>query len=483
MFFDSYFFLLLFLPLAIAGYFLLGRLLPHSPANRLFLLLCSLWFYGSHGLPFLLVLFSSAVINYLLAAAMGKQGRKKGLLLIGLLFHIGLLVLFKYFDFFLGTFNSLTGLHLPLLRLIAPLGLSFFTFQQIAYLVDRFRGEAPLFPPLDYACSLCFFPYIMSGPISLHTEIIPQLRCRENRFFQWENFSKGLVAFSFGMAKKVLLADTLGQAADWGFTWVEGMNTPTAFLVMLCYTLQLYFDFSGYCDMATGLGLFFNIQLPQNFDSPYRAFSVREFWKRWHMTLTRFFTRYLYIPLGGSRKGRLRTYGNTLLVFLVSGLWHGANWTFVLWGLLHGLAQIVERIFEKPLEKLHPGFRFLGTFAFINLTWVIFRAPDLHTAFTFLGNLFRMDLGVIDINLTAHFDFAELLWLRLSFMPTLERWNLMLCLLFIGFCLFASIQLRNTHERLAAFRPRLSLMVCCVLLLFWSVLSFSGVSGFLYVMF
>ena len=201
------------------------------------------------------------------------------------------------------------------------------------------------------------------------------------------------------------------------------------------------------------------------------------------MTLTRFFTRYLYIPLGGSRKGRLRTYGNTLLVFLVSGLWHGANWTFVLWGFLHGLAQIVERIFEKPLEKLHPAFRFLGTFAFINLTWVIFRAPDLHTAFTFLGNLFRVDLGVIDINLTAHFDFAELLWLRLSFMSTLERWNLMLCLLFIGFCLFASIQLKNTHERLAAFRPRLPLMVCCVLLLFWSVLSFSGVSGFLYVMF
>ena len=487
MLFNSYAFVLLFLPLGLLGFYLLGRLCRDIRVSRAFLLLLSLVFYASHDLRFVPILLGSALVNHLLARAMprtiGGRPRPRLWLGLGLLANVGALLFFKYTNFFIATYNQLTGGHQPALQLLLPLGISFYTFQQIAFLVDAYRGQAPRYPLLDYLCFVTFFPTVMSGPIALHSEVIPQLQADDQRRFQWENFARGLLAFSLGMAKKVLLADTLGQAADYGFASIPGMNTPTALVVMLCYTLQLYFDFSGYCDMATGLGLFFNVKLPQNFNSPYRALTISDFWRRWHMTLTRFFTQYIYIPLGGNRRGMARTCCHVMVVFCISGLWHGANWTFVVWGLLHGGAQVLHRLCKKQVEKLHPALSWLLTFSFVNLTWVIFRAPTLRDAWAFLGNIFRMDLGPLDLYLTEHFDLVEFLWLRLQIMPTQARWNLMMCLLFVAFALVASIQMKNTDERLACFRPRFSTMVVCAFLLVWSLLSFSGVSSFLYVMF
>lgn len=486
MLFNSYIFLFCFLPLAVIGYYLLSRFCKDVRVCRLFLLGMNLWFYGYLDPRFLAVLLGSVVFNYLWAILLRRGGRpwvRRAALAFALVLNCGTLLFFKYTNFFIDTFNQLTGGHAPLLHLLLPLGISFFTFQQIALLVDAYRGEAPAYPFIDYLCYATFFPTIMSGPIALHSEILPQLQAASSRRFQWENFAKGLMAFSFGIFKKVLLADTLGRAADYGFASIHGMNSTTAFVVMLCYTFQLYFDFSGYCDMATGLGLFFNIQLPQNFDSPYRALTIADFWKRWHITLTRFFTRYLYIPLGGSRRGTLRTCLNVMLVFLVSGLWHGASWTFVVWGLLHGVAQVLCRLGKKTVAKLHPATSWLATFAFINVTWVIFRAPTLPAALEFLGNLFRLDLGPLDLYLTEHFDLVELLWLRLRILPTLPRWNLMLCVLFLLFALFASVQMKNTNERLRDFQPRLRTMALSALLLFWAMISLSQISSFLYVMF
>ena len=486
MLFNSYIFLFCFLPLAVIGYYLLSRFCKDVRVCRLFLLGMNLWFYAYLDPRFLAVLLGSVVFNYLWAILLRRGGRpwvRRAALAFALVLNCGTLLFFKYTNFFIDTFNQLTGGHAPLLHLLLPLGISFFTFQQIALLVDAYRGEASAYPFIDYLCYATFFPTIMSGPIALHSEILPQLQAASSRRFQWENFAKGLMAFSFGIFKKVLLADTLGRAADYGFASIHGMNSTTAFVVMLCYTFQLYFDFSGYCDMATGLGLFFNIQLPQNFDSPYRALTIADFWKRWHITLTRFFTRYLYTPLGGSRRGTLRTCLNVMLVFLVSGLWHGASWTFVVWGLLHGVAQVLCRLGKKTVAKLHPAISWLATFAFINVTWVIFRAPTLPAALEFLGNLFRLDLGPLDLYLTEHFDLVELLWLRLRILPTLPRWNLMLCVLFLLFALFASVQMKNTNERLRDFQPRLRTMALSALLLFWAMISLSQISSFLYVMF
>lgn len=484
--FNSYIFLFCFLPLAIIGYYLLSRLFKDVRACRLFLFGMNLWFYAYLDVRFLAVLLGSVLFNYSWAKLLRRLRpgwARRCALAFGLVIQCGALLFFKYTNFFIETFNQLTGGHTPLLSLLLPLGISFFTFQQIALLVDSYRGDAPEYPFVDYLCYATFFPTIMSGPIALHSEILPQLQEEASRRFQWENFSKGLMAFSFGIFKKVLIADTLGRAADYGFASIPGMNSTTAFVVMLCYTLQLYFDFSGYCDMATGLGLFFNIQLPQNFDSPYRALTVADFWKRWHITLTRFFTRYIYIPLGGSRRGTARTCVNVMVIFLISGLWHGANWTFVVWGALHGVAQVACRLFKAAIAKLHPALSWLGTFAFINVTWVIFRAPSLAAAMEFLGNLFRLDLGPLDLYLTEKFDLVELLWLRLRILPTQPRWNLMMCALFLLFALFASVQMKNTNERLRDFKPRLRTLAVSVLLLFWSMLSLSQISSFLYVMF
>lgn len=482
MLFNSYFFIFVFLPLSVAGYFILSHLRQPRHA-RYFLLAISLWFYAANDLRSVPVLLASIVLNYLIGSSILSspyRRTKTALLLCGVFGNLLALGIFKYLNFFLSNAALLVGHEYDPIRLLLPLGISFFTFQQLSYLVDARRGDAPSYSLSEYALFASFFPYVISGPIAFHSEILPQLRDKERRKPSAYNFSRGLTAFSFGLFKKVLVADTLGAAANWGWSNLDTLNTPATLVTMLAYTLQLYFDFAGYSDMASGVALLFNIELPMNFDSPYRARSIADFWKRWHMTMTRFFTRYLYIPLGGSRRGLVRTCLNTLIIFLVSGLWHGAAWTFILWGALHGAGMVAARLIAARTERRLPlALAWPLTFAFVNLGWVFFRAPSIGQGITLLSRLGggwgALPAGLTDCFLTAEWSSLQQL---LPVQP--EIFAATVCVLFLLAALAGSIFPRNMQRRLADFHPSPPLCVGASVLLFWSALSLSGVSTFLY---
>ena len=482
MFFNSYLFVLLFLPVTVAGYFLCNR--RSTLLGKFFLLLASLTFYGCFNVAYLPILCGSILANYLLAAGMRRlKGKtKKALLIAGISLNILLLLSFKYTNFFIENLNVVLQTDFVLLNLILPVGISFFTFQQLAFLTDSYRDAGLSYPLLDYALYVSFFPYIISGPIALHHQMIPQLQDTARKRFNPENFSKGLAAFSFGLAKKVLLADTFGPAADWAFANIAALNGVDAVLAMLAYTLQLYFDFSGYCDMSVGIGLMLNLEIPLNFHSPYRALSVTDFWKRWHITLTNFFTRYVYIPLGGNRKGTGRTYLNIMIIYLISGFWHGANWTFILWGVLHGVGSVVCRALHGKV-KLPNWLKWLLTFGFVNCTWVFFRASSVHDALSLFKRMLVGGFGPVSPSFSENFLLPEAEFLvNLLHLPA-GAVTLGLMVLFFAFALFASVRMKNTQERIGSAKYSGKFAAVCVALLVWSVLSFSGVTSFIYVNF
>lgn len=324
MLFNSYIFIFLFLPIALFGYYLLNYTKRYEAA-KLFLSGMSLFFYAYFRVQYLGIILCSIALNYLCHLLLLKTPRKKAVLAGGVLGNLFVLFYFKYFDFLLENINGLFHTDFTLPGILLPLGISFFTFQQIAFLADTAQGSVSRQTVMDYALFVTFFPQLIAGPIVSHEEMLPQFQDISRKHFDYEDFYMGLRLFVLGLGKKVLLADTFGIAAGWGFqnyTSLDGLNT---FLVILFYSFQIYLDFSGYCDLARGLGLMFRIKIAVNFLSPYRSANIMEFWDRWHITLTRFFTRYLYIPLGGNRKGKLRTYLNIMIVFLCSGVWHGAG--------------------------------------------------------------------------------------------------------------------------------------------------------------
>lgn len=478
--FQSYGFLFLFLPLAIWGWHLCNRR-GFGKIGQLFLLGCSLFFYGYHRLFCLPLLLLSIVGNYLLGQGLLRwQKYRRPLLWGGLLLNLGLLAYFKYVNFFIDNWNALFHTDIASLSVLLPLGISFFTFQQLAFLLDLYHGEKSDASFLEYALYVSFFPTVTSGPIAYHNEVIPQLRRVCGRGVTAEQLSAGLVSFSLGLFKKVLLAEAFGGAASWGFEAVGSINSTTALLVVLSYTFQLYFDFSGYSDMARGIGQMLGISLPQNFNAPYRALTIGGFWKGWHMTMTRFFTRYLYIPLGGNRKGQARTCLNILIIFLVSGLWHGANWTFVIWGGLHGLAMVLERLLGRRVERLHPVLSWGITFSFVNFCWVFFRAESLSGAVAMCKAVARCDFGSIAPVLTTFFQFPSLAWLGRVFSIDPTRVSLFTCLLFFGIAFIVCLQGKTETELLGTGSPKKRVAVLCAVLLFWAVISMSGVTQFLY---
>ncbi|MDF2857299.1 MAG: acetyltransferase, partial [Neobacillus sp.] len=314
--FNSYVFLLVFFPIVFAGYFLLLKLKNKSIA-KIFFVLANLYFYSFWNIKYLPIILGSIAINFTMATILNKLENprvKRVFLTIGIIFNIGLLGYYKYFDFFITNINTVFSANLSLLNLALPLAISFFTFQQIAYLVDTYREGTKEYTLLDYAFFVTFFPHLIAGPIVHHREIIDQLRDGSNYKIKTDNLSSGLYIFAIGLFKKVIIADTFAQWANLGYNNIGSLSLFDSWITTLAYTFQLYFDFSGYCDMAIGLGLLFNIKLPINFNSPYKALDIQDFWRRWHMTLGRFFTHYLYIPLGGSRKGDARTYFNTFFI-------------------------------------------------------------------------------------------------------------------------------------------------------------------------
>ncbi|MCT7469250.1 MBOAT family O-acyltransferase, partial [Aliarcobacter cryaerophilus] len=272
---------------------------------------------------------------------------------------------------------------------------SFFTFTQIAFLVDAYRREAKEYSLVNYMLFVTYFPHLLAGPILHHKEMMPQFASKYNWVKNYRNIALGLFIFSIGLFKKVVIADTFAPWATAGFDTATTLNLIEAWATSLSYTFQLYFDFSGYCDMAIGISLMFNIKLPINFNSPYKALNIQDFWRRWHMTLSRFLRDYIYIPLGGNRKGNTRTYVNLLSTFLIGGLWHGAGWTFIIWGALHGIALAIHRFWQSLGFKMNKVLAWFITFNFINITWIFFRAKDFESAMKVLSSMLSLDNVVL----------------------------------------------------------------------------------------
>jgi alginate O-acetyltransferase complex protein AlgI len=397
MLFNSYDFILVFLPAVLAFVYLLrgfGR-----RWLEVLLILASLLFYAWWDVRYLPLLIGSVIVNYL--GALFIERTRSRLALAGIIvFNLGLLGSFKY----LGFFSQVASNVLPwepwdvtLLALILPLGISFYTFHQIGYQIDRFRGQTTPHNFVDYALFVTFFPQLIAGPIVRQFEFLPQLRGLTERQGA-KNLLIGLTIFAIGLFKKVIFADTFALYAtpvfDTAAKGVDALDGQTAWLGVLAYTFQIYFDFSGYSDMAIGLARMVGINLPLNFNAPYRSTSITDFWRRWHITLGRFLRDYLYFPLGGSRVGPLHHFANLMVVMLLCGLWHGAAWTFVAWGGLHGLALAVHRLWLRQFPSEHPrGLAWRAsawalTFGFVVVTWVFFRADSLETSATMLQSMF-----------------------------------------------------------------------------------------------
>ena len=395
MVFSSYPFLLLFLPIVLIGYYLLSHV-KNDTYQRLFIILASLFFYGYQNVNYLALIISSIAVNYLIALAIQKAEKSwaKGYLTLGVLFNVALIGYFKYYDFFVENINLVAGTDFVLKHIMLPLGISFFTFQQLSFLVSVYQGEEKVERLRDYALFVLFFPQLVAGPIVLYSEMIPQFKDKQRRYFNAENFAAGIYIFSMGLFKKAVLADTLCVLADNGFA-LSNPGLAAAWATTLCYTLQIYFDFSGYSDMAVGLGKLFNIDIPFNFLSPYQSESITQFWRKWHITLGRALSTYVYKPLGGNRKGIVRTCINLLLTFLVSGFWHGASWTFILWGGLHGVFMVIERLLGKRREAIPKAIRIFATFMVVNALWVLFRAEDISQTMT----IYRGMVDFANVNL------------------------------------------------------------------------------------
>ena len=400
MVFSSYEFILLFLPVVLAGYFLLSHA-ADGKWQKLFLLGASLFFYGYYHAGYLLLILASICVNYLLAGMIQRcperaGGLRKAAFVLGIFFNIGLIGYYKYFDFFLSAANDLAGTQFALRHILLPLGISFFTFQQLSFLISVYKREEKVDSLLDYCLFVTFFPQLVAGPIVLYTEMIPQFADGSRRRFRAENFAAGVYFLAVGLFKKAVIADSLALFADNGFG-LTGLGFIGGWVTSLSYTLQIYFDFSGYSDMAIGLGKFFNIDLPDNFDRPYLSESITVFWRRWHMTLGRALSTYVYKPLGGNRKGSVRTCINLFLTFFVSGLWHGASWTFLVWGVVQGMIVVLERLGKDLLQKIPRAIRIAGTFLTTNFLWVLFRADSFESAARVYRSMFRFgDLRISD---------------------------------------------------------------------------------------
>lgn len=398
MLFNSYGFIFLFLPVVLIGFFQLARI-DHRFAAA-WLALSSLFFYGYWNPAYIGLLLGSIVANYSFgswiarAGARQEAGGRKRLLIVAIAANLALLAYYKYANFFLGNINSAAGTDISLGEIILPLGISFFTFTQIAFLVDTYQGKVKEYNFIHYVLFVTYFPHLIAGPVLHHREMMPQFAYPATYCFNYENMAVGLSIFFIGLFKKVVIADGVSQYVGPVFgapaTGVE-LTFVEAWGGAICYTLQLYFDFSGYSDMAIGLSRMFGVALPLNFHSPYKSVNIIEFWRRWHMTLSRFLRDYLYIPLGGNRKGTLRRHMNLVATMLLGGLWHGAGWTFVIWGGLHGLYLVINHAWhavrrklgqdpEQPLSRPVRLASVLLTFLLVTLAWVFFRADTLEHA-------------------------------------------------------------------------------------------------------
>jgi D-alanyl-lipoteichoic acid acyltransferase DltB (MBOAT superfamily) len=470
MLFNSHVFIFLFLPLTLLAFFALGRASHKLAAG--WLAAASLFFYGWWNPAYVLLLLASIVFNYAMGLAIVRAGGGapgKRLLAFAVCANLGLLGYYKYANFFLDSVDAVLGIGTDLGEIVLPLGISFFTFTQIAFLADAYQGKAKEYSLVHYGLFVTYFPHLIAGPVLHHGEMMPQFARREIYRPDYGNLAAGVTIFVIGLFKKVIIADGVGQYVAPVFD-APAAGVPLALIEAWCgalaYTFQLYFDFSGYSDMAIGLSLLFGVRLPVNFHSPYKAASIIEFWRRWHMTLSRFLRDYLYVPLGGNRRGWLRRHLNLLVTMLLGGLWHGAGWTFVVWGGLHGVYLVVNhgwralrrRLGGDPAASTRAG-RALGcalTFVAVVAGWVVFRADSLDSALVILRAMAGFNGVVVpDAWLARWGGFGE--WLAqqgivFGATPALARsgvvhwiWILLLVVWFAP----------NTQQIMAASRPAL----------------------------
>ena len=456
MVFSSLTFLCVFFP----AVFLLYYLLPSMPAKNTLLIISSLLFYAYGEPVYVLLMAGSASLNYLYGLWIGRAGKKKPVLALAVGTNFLILGIFKYADMLIDTCNRLTGAQIPLIRVSLPIGISFFTFQALSYLIDVYRGQVKA--QKNYAHMLLyisFFPQLIAGPIVKYHDIERQI---SNRTFDLEETAEGFRRFIVGLSKKVLLSNTAALAADAVFAAeLAQVGALAAWIGAVSYLFQIYFDFSGYSDMAIGLGRMFGFTFQENFNYPYISCSVQEFWRRWHISLSTWFKEYLYIPLGGNRKGRARTYVNKLFVFFCTGLWHGADWNFVIWGLYHGLFLLLEGIL--PVKRLPRALGHVYTMLVVCAGFVIFRADTLSQGAALIGKMFT--------GLPAGRD-------TMGF--ALQQINPLLVLVLV-ICLFASCPLKSLRSRLPGRWEKIlarvgnpSAYVCSIALLVLCMLSLSG---------
>jgi len=480
MLFNSYGFIFLFLPVVLAGYFGLCTWRPR--AALAFLSLSSAFFYGWWNFPYLLLIGGLVFGNFFFAHWLSLN-RSRWLLGVGVVGNLLVLAYFKYANFFVDNMNAALQLGWTWTHVLLPIGLSFHTFQQIEYQVSVYRGLRPERDLVRYSVFVLFFPQLVAGPLVLYREIAWQFDRKRLYTFRSSNLSAGLTMFTVGLAKKVLVADSLALIASPIFQAASDgspISMAVAWKGALAYGLQIYFDFSGYSDMALGLARMFGIRLPANFYSPYRALSIIDFWRRWHMTLSRFLRDYVYIPLGGNRGGGFRRHANLMITMLAGGLWHGASWNFVIWGGLHGLYLIVNHLwrnlplaslgFPKPLRIVFGGAL---TFLAVTVAWVFFRAPDFATATHMLAAMGSWH-GLNDWKAFLYpSSFALLLAMALAlFAPNLQQ---LMGLSFAGLALY-----RDPATTRLKWRPNAAWGIAAGLLFVISLFGISQVSEFIY---
>lgn len=493
MLFNSYIFIFLFLPITLLGYFLLGKF-HLIKAAKIWLLVTSLFFYGYWNPPYLLLMVTSIVFNHQMGNAIAnsklKSQRAKLLLWLGVSINLASICYYKYANFFLSSVNTFFQNNIVLNEIFLPLAISFYTFTQIAYLVDAYRGETQenKYDLITYSLFVVFFPQLIAGPILRHDELIPQLDKLKNYLFSHKNFAYGITLFSLGLSKKVLIADNISPWVATAFSNISDLTFIEAWVGALSYTFQLYFDFSGYSDMAIGLGLMFNIKLPINFHSPYKANSISDFWRRWHITLSNFLRDYLYIPLGGSRRGELRRYTNLIVTMLLGGLWHGAGWTFVLWGGLHGMYLSINHWWRK-LKTPFPGWvAWTITFLAVIFSWVFFRAATLSDGVKMIAIMSGFYGFVLPgepagrLAFLSNFGIRLQRWPNLDYLPLLGNSKLLAIMFLIGLIFWVKL-LPNTQEVMEKMQP--TWWWACIVGTMTSIclLSLNKVSEFLYFQF
>ncbi len=475
--FNSFVFILLFLPITTLLYFG-ANMLKCSGGGKLVLIVASMIFYAYFDMKLAVILGMSLIVNLGFTLLLRKKNLRV-FLFTPIAINIGLLLYFKYTNFFIDMMNQYIGSNWTLKELMQPLGISFFTFQQIAYIVAIYKKEIDKISIADYLAYILFFPKILMGPLMDPVDFSKQINDWDTKKVNWDNIACGIKIFCFGLFKKVMIADVFSKGVTWAFSNPGAATAADWILVTLFYTFEIYFDFSGYSDMAVGTSQILNITLPINFDSPYKALSIRDFWKRWHISLTKFFTKYVYIPLGGSRKETVLTYVNTMFVFLLSGLWHGANYTFILWGVLHGLFMVVDRICENVEKKIFEPVRWFGTFCVVNVLWLLFRSESIGQWKGIIKTIVKMQSTTISNGLIACFQLPEIPFLvQIFHLEKSEKirgfWLFIYVIAAMGICLVPD----NNYKT----RNKLSIgtMIFAAIAFVWGLICLSSESVFVY---